>query len=517
MANRNLFISIPGKLLPHADVLNREGAPAYGLEPKHRLAQYAVTGCLNGTFYAGAGEQLATVLGLCAEVDGAFIAKTAVYCRRRGYMKDMPALLCAVLSKRAPEYLAPVFAKVIDNGRMLRNFVQIMRSGAVGRKSLGTRPKRLVQKWLERASDPQLIEASVGQAPSLADIIRMVHPKPADATREALYGYFVGRQYRAELLPEALARFECYKHDASVGLPAVPFQMLTALELRTEDWAQIARNAGWHALRMNLNTFARHGVFGVQGMAGLIAARLRDRGEIERARAFPYQLLAAYAAAGEGVPAQVREALQDAMEVAIGNVPEIAGKVYVCPDVSGSMASPATGFRKGAASAVRCIDVAALVAAAVLRKNPGAEVIPFEDKVRQIPLNRRDSVMTNAAKLAAIGGGGTNCSAPLALLNARKASGELVVLVSDNQSWVDARAHGATQTQRQWEVFKQRNPRAKLVCIDIQPYGSTQAAEREDVLNVGGFADEVFNIVASFASGQMHPAHWVGVIEGVEL
>jgi 60 kDa SS-A/Ro ribonucleoprotein len=29
---------------------------------------------------------------------------------------------------------------VIDNGRMLRNFVQIMRSGAVGRTSLGTRP-----------------------------------------------------------------------------------------------------------------------------------------------------------------------------------------------------------------------------------------------------------------------------------------------------------------------------------------------------------------------------------------
>ena len=89
--------------------------------------------------------------------------------------------------------------------------------------------------------------------------------------------------------------------------------------------------------------------------------------------------------------------------------------------------------------------------------------------------------------------------------------------VSDNESWVDARAHGATETMRQWAVFKRRNPQAKMVCIDIQPYGTTQAAEREDIVNVGGFADQVFNIVASFASGQMHPAHWVGVIEGVEL
>ncbi len=80
------------------------------------------------------------------------------------------------------------------------------------------------------------------------------------------------------------------------------------------------------------------------------------------------------------VPAAVREALQDAMELAIKNVPRVAGKVYVCPDVSGSMHSPVTGHRPGATTTVRCIDVAALVAAAVLRKNPEAEVIPFESK-----------------------------------------------------------------------------------------------------------------------------------------
>ena len=48
------------------------------------------------------------------------------------------------------------------------------------------------------------------------------------------------------------------------------------------------------------------------------------------------------------MPREVREALQDAMEIAIANVPAIDGKVYVCPDVSGSMHSPVTGHRKGA-------------------------------------------------------------------------------------------------------------------------------------------------------------------------
>jgi 60 kDa SS-A/Ro ribonucleoprotein len=93
----------------------------------------------------------------------------------------------------------------------------------------------------------------------------------------------------------------------------------------------------------------------------------------------------------------------------------------------------------------------------------------------------------------------------------------LVVLVSDIESWVDAKRHGATATMREWEVFKQRNPNAKLVCIDIAPYGTTQALERNDILNVGGFSDDVFKIVAAFAAGQLGSAHWVGEIESIAL
>ena len=93
MANKNLFKSIVGKLLPATDALNEERASAYAFEPKHALAQYAATGCLNRTFYASDAGQLAKVLELCAQVEPEFIAKAAVFCRERGFMKDTPALL----------------------------------------------------------------------------------------------------------------------------------------------------------------------------------------------------------------------------------------------------------------------------------------------------------------------------------------------------------------------------------------------------------------------------------------
>ena len=40
-------------------------------------------------------------------------------------------------------------------------------------------------------------------------------------------------------------------------------------------------------------------------------------------------------------------------------------------------------------------------------------------------------------------------------------------------------------------------PSPKLVCIDLQPYTTTQAPERSDILNVGGFIDAVFSVMAA--------------------
>ncbi|AQR74542.1 RNA-binding protein [Sphingomonas sp. LM7] len=516
MANKGLFASAIARLMPAADTRNREGAPAYAYGPEHQLAQLAATGTLADNFYGSAETQLSDVLTAAQACDPYFVAQAAVYARQSGAMKDMPALLAAYLTVADPDLSVAVFNRVIDNGRMLRNFVQIMRSGQVGRSSLGSRPKRLVQRWLEQASMPQLMAAATGKDPSLADIVRMVHPKPADASRRAFYGWLIGRPYDVAALPAEIAAFEAWKADGSLPLPAVPFEWLTAFPLTAENWAELATRIGWQALRMNLNTLARNGAFGVAGVTDAVAARLADAGALQKVKPMPYQLMVALGQAGEGVPLKVQAALEDALEQSLVRVPAVPGRVVFCPDVSGSMGSPATGTRKGASSKVRCIDVAALVAAAMLRSNRDARVLPFEQTVVKLKLDRNARVAVNAAKLAAVGGGGTNVSAPLALLNAERAQVDLVVIVSDNESWVDATRYGATATMREWERLKSRNPGARLVCVDIQPYGTSQAPQgRADILNVGGFSDAVFDTIARFVSGETRD--WVSIVKQTEV
>jgi 60 kDa SS-A/Ro ribonucleoprotein len=68
-----------------------------------------------------------------------------------------------------------------------------------------------------------------------------------------------------------------------------------------------------------------------------------------------------------------------------------------------------------------------------------------------------------------------------------------------------------------WEELKRTNRQAKLVCIDVQPYGTMQARDRDDILNVGGFSDAVFEMIAAFAKGKLGPRYWVGEIEQIVL
>jgi 60 kDa SS-A/Ro ribonucleoprotein len=295
---------------------------------------------------------------------------------------------------------------------------------------------------------------------------------------------------------------------------------------------------GPQALRMNLNTLLRHGVFrtetgAVDGeMVNYVAARIADADEIHRSRQFPYQYLAAYLNVSAEVPHPIQAALHKAAEIACGNVPELPGPVIIGLDTSGSMSSAVTGNRgRGATSSMRCVDVAALFAAALLRRNPDSIVVPFDTQAYNVRVDPSDSILSLSERLAKYGGGGTDCSLPLREANTRYRDQRFAgaILVSDNESWVykgrswAAGARGATGVMAEWQKFVKNQlrlgghdiPSPKLVCIDIQAYATTQAPDRSDILNIGGFSDAVFQVVSAFLASDS--GRFVAEVEAVTL
>lgn len=499
MVHHSLFRTGPGKAIPTTDTTNNAGGKAYARSNEQALAQFAATGCFGNTFYVKAEDQLTKVLELAKACTPRFVAQCAIYSREQGLMKDMPAMLCAVLAFRDPALFNKVFATCINNGKMLRNFVQIVRSGVCGRKSFPQAARRAMRKWFEDRTDEQLFHASIGTKPSLGDIIKMVRPKPKDEARRCMLAYLIDKPVASMgLLPEAVQQFEAFKKDGTAPLPDINFQFLSALPLTKEHWKQIAKNATWQTLRMNLNTFARHGVFDDTSLLASILKRLQDPVEIGKVKPMPYQLFSAFLNVDDTLPAGVRMALAQASDLALSNIPDLPANTTVLVDVSGSMSSAITGERGSGTSKMRCIDVAALIACAIVRKNPTARVIPFDTGVHSGGF-MRGSVLDSAQALAKFGGGGTNVSAGLAAITGKV---DLVVIVSDNESWMDSgRSALGTGAMQQWRRIQQSNPTAKLVCIDLTPNTSKQLQDEQNIANVGGFSDAVFDFLGAFVQG----------------
>ena len=545
MANKSLFASMLGRL-PKANAVNEAGGRAYKLEPKHALAQVAATGTFGNAFYSTAETQLDEVLKLIDEVDdNQYLAKLALYAREKAFMKDMPAALLVALSVRDTELMHRVFDRVVDNGRVLRTVFQMIRSGQFknkagkGRVGLSSSVQRAFQRWLNTASVGKLLSASIGNDPSLRDILRMARPTPKDNARRAMFGWLTDKSIdkwapatEADL-PVEVQSLIAYRNSESEeaqaliagGLDNVRWDLLSDAAKGPTVWAALARKMGPQALRMNLNTLLRHDVLATSAMVDYVADRIADESEIRRSKQFPYQYFAAYLNADDNVPQKIKTALHKAAEIACGNVPELPGPVVIGLDTSGSMSSAVTGHRgRGATSKMRCIDVAALFAAAILRRNPDSVVIPFDTSAYDAKMDPNDSILSIAERLAKYGGGGTDCSLPLVAANQKHAKRKFagIVLVSDNESWVGTGRHGSTGVMTAWEAFvtnqrklagKEANP--KLVCIDLQPYQTVQACERADIMNIGGFSDAVFNVISAFLADNNQ--RFVAEVEAIEL
>jgi len=522
MVNRSLFTyqSSPTS----TDTTNKAGGVAHSFSNEHALCQLACTGTFNSTFYATAQNNFDDIKHIAESVyanNPDLILKSAVYGRANGKMKDMPAYLLAFAAAKGVDWekFDSAWDKVINNTKMLLNFCQIIRSGVLGRKSFGTHIKRLIQKWIISHSDDSLFSSSFGHSqPSLKDVIKMVHPRPNTPSQRALLGYITdNNKYDCNDLPEIVQTFEKLKKNETDEVPNIPFMALNNITLSTKQWTDIAMKMPWNTLRMNLNNLYKHGVFDNPKTLNDICNIIRNPELIKKNNyVFPYSIFTTYK--NLNVDNKLKYALQDALELATKNVPTLnCGKIAICPDLSGSMSGPVTGY-SSASTSVTCYDIVGLFTTTLLRKNPDALVLAWADRMKKVNINAYDSIVTNIDLIKSVNvGGGTNSSLPISYLNLYKKKCDVIIYISDNQSWISSNNyyHHTTQLQDEWNIYKKNNRNAKLVCIDIQPYTDTQVPDSKDVLNIGGFNDSVFDVISDFVNNA--ETNFVKTIEEVIL
>lgn len=517
---------------------NRAGGNAFALDTYTKLAQLAVTGMVNNFARASSTpkeerekefksltNQLITLAKLC---DTEYVAKVAVYAKECGLVLDAPVILVAHLSTRKElEYFYTAFKAVVNNVGQLRKFVKIIRSGYVGRKSLGSAPKKAIQHFFNRMDSNKLFWQAQGTSPSIGDVIKLSHPRPNTLEKDNLFAYFIDKEYELENLPNKVKNFENFKSGDTEVVPDVPFLRLTNLNLTLDQWENVFRAMTWNQLRKSLATAARKGLFKRERFTRWVAAKLRDPEVVSRSKVMPMSILSTLSMVmtNTEIPEDVKAAITNALEISLSSAPVLTGKIAILVDTSGSMRMGvrAEDRYNSSPSRITYRNIAAIFASALLKANPSnVEVIPFDTQVHAtVGISAEKSLVENATTLARFGGGGTNVAVGLQyLLKKAKQTQEvpdLVYLISDNESWID-RSHTQyrTNTFAFWNELKKFNPEAKMVCHNIADGLTTQVPSRKDILNIGGWTDTVFELIDIFYNSKT-PESWVEMIQAINL
>lgn len=580
MPRQNVFqtgFGPPAGNVPRATVRNEAGGKAYEYTPKALATQLAMTSTFRKSFYIEGGVQVTNFLNAIDAVgDLEFIAKLAIYARHKGKMKDAPVAILARMFKLEKDTLGAalgddtsiaehIFPFVVDATNMLQKFVMMVRPSRAGqripegqqmmsrlteRRSLGTRMKRVITNRLLSWDPAYVASRKGGNRPSLGDIVKLVHPRPATDEQRALFGYLIDKEpgpetYLYTALPQSIRQLLAFLADPeNKPLPERMdiFQYIGQMPEVPAKWFELAQKMSWTQLIKSLNTLGRHKAFEVADAEAWAATKLAERAAILKSRVFPTQMLAAYRAIQpaesrhgwyqptERKPdawnpsAMLKGALATALDISVENAPQLPGRSLIGIDCSGSMTFSITGDDgSGDASAVRVVDCAAVFGAALMRQNPDSVVVPYDGQIHPLRWLPSDPCLSLADKIADIGGGATHTQLVFQKANELTNPPDNIIVLSDSEAWVGQGRYGSASMESLARL-KQRKPDVKVVCWNLQATPSTLLTG-PGVLNIGGWSDALWDVVANFlTSGTVDEVVaaedvdvWVREVEAIDL
>ncbi len=495
------------------DAVNHHGVPTHARSTRQQARNFLRCGTLSGTFYVSqkdmAAQQLLTLRRL-ADEDPAALAEEAIAAREDGFMRTMPCLALAVLSgvtgKKAFQDAAP---RVIRIPTDATQFSELCLSGAVpGRKaskSLGGCAVDPVRSFLEGVSEYHAIK----YAAQLRPLVHMTHPRPATPEMRERLGWLSGQvEGKRVKLNKRIAAFEALKRTTDeagiiqlIRTGGLPYECVVGAVSNPSPavWAELLHVAPTMNLLKSLVTLTRHGVFQDRDNVRVAAEKLSREGALGQSKIFPHQVYTAwrtYSALPEADQTLIA-ALSDMLDGSVSSIPVFQGRTCIAPDVSGSMRT----VRLSPNSETTPADIAGVFTAGIMRRCKDSIVLPFDTDIRSLALNPRDSVLSNARRIAMAGGGGTCLSAPVTRLLQTRDRVDTFIGITDNEEWVK---HRFIDVWRQYRATVA--PQATAILITPVPNQHSAVPESEPGVHfVHGWSDSVFRFAAD-AAGAPKPA-----------
>jgi hypothetical protein len=449
---------------------NLAGGTAFTETPELELISLMLTSFVKSQYYRSEDDSISRLKELIGKVNPMFAAKAAIYARNEFGMRTITHLAVAEVVKNVKH---ASWTRRFVNKAVYRvdDMTEIM---AYWLSNYGKPIPHALRNGLADAltkfNDYQFAKYRASKKDvKLVDVVNLCHPYPNATITKLVKGELRSKDTWETKLTQAGQKAETKEEKQ---------------ELKKEAWKDLVLNKkiGYFALLRNLRNILEQAPEVLDTACEILA----DPQRVRKSLVFPFRFATALEEIAKLVSThditKVVNAINDALNVSVENVPKLPGSTLVALDESGSMRG-------------NPIEIGSLFTA-ILVKSCNADVITFASSARARALNQRDTIGTimNILMRDYIGAG-TNFNS---IFTEVKKAYDRIIILSDMQGWMNDSGYvyrvGGAPTETFKRYRKQFNCDPHVYSWDLQGYGTLQFPER-NVYALAGFSDKCFDIM----------------------
>jgi 60 kDa SS-A/Ro ribonucleoprotein len=315
------------------------------------------------------------------------------------------------------------------------------------------------------------------------DLLRIVHPKPADLVHAEIFN---------KIIAETLEAPYTWEVELSKNGQLPKEKQKSKAQLWTElIERQGSGSLGYMALIRNLRNMKEAGISDDTWVT--VANRIKDPISVSKSKQLPFGFINAYDIAKvNAVPTVVLNALTQATELSLSNMPELGKRIWIILDCSGSMngAINYSGYRGGNDAVSNTpIKIGSIFGAALVKASKNAfqvNFMMFDDYAKIIDLNPQDSIFTLYAKIMARNaGGGTNLQSAFDKKPELGFEPDTVIILSDMEV-------NRLQSKDTSKLF---SPNCVKVAVNLNSGNTTPISEWQGWTQLSGWSERIFQFV----------------------
>lgn len=451
--------------------VNKEGHVAYGMTDKSKLVTQVLTSFFNEKkFYGDNSKEMMELIPKVIKADPEFVSNLAVFARREFNMRSVAHVLTAFL---AYEVEGKPYVRSTVKGVSLRgdDITEIMAFYlSTWGKPIPNSLKKGIGEVMQTLDEYSLAKyKGSGKEVKMRDLLCLCRPKPVNREQEDLWK-------------------RCLE-----GKLETPYTWETELSAKgntKEVWEELiaSHKVGYMAMLRNLRNIINAGPDNLDAALNYI----RNPEAVRKSKQLPFRFLNAYRSLNGLASSKVFDALEDAIDISVENLPKIPGRTIIAMDTSGSMDSCISSK-----SDVKCCDISVLLGLIANRICDDSIVYTFNHSIKRMDISRRGGLIENTIRYAHPYGG-TDMALPFQAMIDGKIKADRIIILSDNE----CNGWGSKTIQTYADRYRKITGNDIWVhAIDLQGYGTQQFHGKHTNI-IAGWSEKVFDFIKLAEQGE---------------